>query len=208
MIKKEIYPKTERIKLGGIKVEITEKIDGSNLCFFKLGGELYIAMRSNIVSLTDLESDFDQVKDIIYPDLKDWLAQHGKTLKDSLNEHSAICGEWIAMGKLKYPDLDKKFYMFAKANVYGDMNLVKLKYEHDLFIYPFVNQEIPTFIGVIPLVEVINFFPSVEYLNELYEKYNAAVGRPVEGFIVNFDSRIAKYVRMKRGKVEDHFDRK
>ena len=31
MIKKEIYPKTKRVSCSGEKVEITEKIDGSNL---------------------------------------------------------------------------------------------------------------------------------------------------------------------------------
>ena len=35
MIKKEIYPKTKRVSCSGEKVEITEKLDGSNLCIFK-----------------------------------------------------------------------------------------------------------------------------------------------------------------------------
>lgn len=43
MIKKEIYPKTKRIKNAGDKVYITEKLDGSNMCIFKKEGIVYIA---------------------------------------------------------------------------------------------------------------------------------------------------------------------
>lgn len=48
MIKKEMYPKTKRMKIGGDFVQITEKLDGSNLVIFKrimsyiLGKEKYI----------------------------------------------------------------------------------------------------------------------------------------------------------------------
>lgn len=35
MIKKEIYPKTKRVSNLGDKIFITEKLDGSNLVFFK-----------------------------------------------------------------------------------------------------------------------------------------------------------------------------
>ena len=40
MIKKEIYTKTKRISCTGDKVYITEKLDGSNLVFFKKDDEL------------------------------------------------------------------------------------------------------------------------------------------------------------------------
>lgn len=36
MIKKEIYPKTQRVICEGAKIQITEKLDGSNLVIFKL----------------------------------------------------------------------------------------------------------------------------------------------------------------------------
>ena len=48
MIKKSIYPKTRRVKIAGEKVYITEKLDGSNLVFFKKNDEVYIAQRKNI----------------------------------------------------------------------------------------------------------------------------------------------------------------
>ena len=34
MIKKEIYPKTERVKCDGDVIYVTEKLDGSNLIIF------------------------------------------------------------------------------------------------------------------------------------------------------------------------------
>ena len=56
----EIYPKTPRIPIGGDKIYLTEKLDGSNLVFFKKEGQLYIAQRKNIFTLSELE----EVKDI------------------------------------------------------------------------------------------------------------------------------------------------
>lgn len=44
MIRKEIYPKTKRVSCVGDKVYITEKLDGSNLVFFKKNEELHIAL--------------------------------------------------------------------------------------------------------------------------------------------------------------------
>lgn len=41
MIKKEIYPKTKRVSCAGDKVYVTEKLDGSNLVFFKKDDEFY-----------------------------------------------------------------------------------------------------------------------------------------------------------------------
>ena len=51
MIKKEIYPKTKRASCMGDKVELTEKLDGSNLVIFKKNDELYIAQRNNIFKI-------------------------------------------------------------------------------------------------------------------------------------------------------------
>ena len=55
MIKKEIYPKTKRVSCREDKVYITEKLDGSNLVFFKKNEEIYIAQRSNIFKINELE---------------------------------------------------------------------------------------------------------------------------------------------------------
>ena len=45
------------------------------------------------------------------------------------------------------------------------------------------------------------------YLNNLYDKYINKVKRNVEGFVINYKNIITKYVRMKNGKLTEHFDR-
>ena len=204
MIKKEIYPKTKRVSCRGDKVYITEKLDGSNLVFFKKNEEIYIAQRSNIFKITELE----EVKDKLYKGLYQWLNDNKDFLND-LHEGSAICGEWLGMGCLKYSvdEFDKRWYMFAKANIDDDFNLYNLIYNHDLFIYPFQSQEIPKCIGIVPEVAKLNVLPTKEHLDSIYEKYCNKVNRNVEGFVVNYKNIISKYVRMKNGKLTEHFDK-
>ena len=205
MIKKEIYPKTKRVSCLGDKVYITEKLDGSNLVFFKKNDELYIAQRKTIININELE----EVKDKLYKGLYQWLLDNKDYLQEQLINDSTICGEWLGMGKLKYDvgEFDKKWYMFAKANIDDEYNLYNLIYEHELFKYPFLNQEIPKFIGIVPEVTVLNILPTKEHLDSVYEKYTSKVKRDVEGFVINYKNTISKYVRMKNGKLEEHFDR-
>jgi hypothetical protein len=205
MIKKEIYPKTKRVSCSGDKVYITEKLDGSNLVFFKKNDELYFAQRKTIINIKELE----EVKDKLYKGLYQWLLDNKDYLQEQLINDSAICGEWLGMGKLKYDvgEFDKKWYMFAKANIDDEFNLYNLIYDHELFIYPFLNQEVPKFIGVVPEVAELNILPTKEHLDSVYEKYTNKVKRDVEGFVVNYKNIISKYVRMKNGKLEEHFDR-
>ena len=206
MIKgKEIYPKTKRVSCTGDKVYLTEKLDGSNLVFFKKEEELYIAQRKTIFKLSELE----KAKDVLYKGLYQWLLDNGNILENELHNNSAICGEWLGMGCLKYSidEFDKRWYMFAKANIDNEYNLYNLIYDHSLFIYPFVSQEIPNFIGIVPEVAELNVLPTKEYLDSIYEKYTNKVNRNVEGFVVNYKNIITKYVRMKNGKLQEHFDR-
>lgn len=205
MIKKEIYPKTKRVSCSGDKVYITEKLDGSNLVFFKKNDELYIAQRKTIINISELE----EAKDKLYKGLYQWLLDNKDYLQEQLINDSAICGEWLGMGKLKYDvgEFDKKWYMFAKANIDEEYNLYNLIYDHELFKYPFINQEIPKFIGVVPEITELIFLPTKENLDAIYETYTDGVKRDVEGFVVNYKNIISKYVRMKNGKLEEHFDR-
>lgn len=205
MIKKEIYPKTKRVSCSGDKVYITEKLDGSNLVFFKKNDELYFAQRKTIININELK----EVKDKLYKGLYQWLLDNKDYLQEQLINDSAICGEWLGMGKLKYDviEFDKRWYMFAKANVDDEYNLYNLIYDHELFKYPFLNQEIPKFIGIVPEVTVLNILPTKEHLDSVYEKYTNKVKRDVEGFVINYKNIISKYVRMKNGKLEEHFDR-
>lgn len=205
MIKKEIYPKTQRVKCIGAKIEITEKLDGSNLVIFKLNNEINIAQRNNIFNICEITEN----KDKLYKGLFQWLLDNEEILQNELIENSAICGEWLGMGKLKYniDEFDKRFYMFAKANVYEDILLTNLKYDHDLFKYPFTTQIIPSCIGIVPVVGHIPYIPDKESLDKMYERYVEKVGRNVEGFVINYENNISKYVRMKNGKFQEHFDR-
>lgn len=109
MIKKTLYPKTKRIQYKN-RVVITEKLDGSNIGFFKVNGDLIIAQRNNIFLINELEEN----KQMLYRGLKGWLDEYGEDLKDKLMEGSGFFGEWIGMGKIKYPDLDKKFICLQK----------------------------------------------------------------------------------------------
>lgn len=205
MIKKEIYPKTKRVSCLGDKVYVTEKLDGSNLVFFKKNDELYFAQRKTIININELK----EVKDKLYKGLYQWLLDNKDYLQEQLINDSAICGEWLCMGKLKYDvsEFDKRWYMFAKANIDDEYNLYNLIYDHELFKYPFLNQEIPKFIGIVPEVTVLNILPTKEHLDSVYEKYTNKVKRDVEGFVINYKNIISKYVRMKNGKLEEHFDR-
>lgn len=204
MIKKEIYPKTKRVKCSGLSVEITEKLDGSNLCIFKKDDVLYVAQRKTILSFDELEEN----KDVMYKGLYQWLIDN----KDELNQirnDAVVCGEWLGMGRLKYTvdEFDKRFYMFAKANIDAEFNLYNIYYNHDLFIYPFESLEIPKCIGVVPMAYNIEYLPDKDKLDVLYARYVEKVGRNVEGFVVNVNNNITKYVRMKNGKLQEHFDR-
>jgi len=204
MIKKEIYPKTKRLSCEGDKIYITEKLDGSNLCIFKKDGKLYFAQRNNIFEFNELEEN----KDKLYKGLFQWL-QDNKNVFEDLHENSVVCGEWLGMGKIKYSvdEFDKRFYMFAKANVDEDFNLYNLIYDHKLFIYPFQSQVIPNCIGIVPEVTCLINLPNKEQLDSIYQKYCDKKQRNVEGFVVNYKDNITKYVRMKNGKLKEHFDR-
>ncbi len=205
MIKKEIYPKTKRVSCLGDKVYITEKLDGSNLAIFKKDEKLYFAQRKNIFSIDELE----EVKGIVYKGLYQWIKDNSEYLQEHLLNNAALCGEWLGMDQIKYSvdEFDKRFYMFAKANIDEEFNLYNLRYNHELFNYPFDNQIIPSFVGIVPEVTELSVLPNKEHLDSIYQKYCERKERKVEGFVVNYKDNISKYVRLKNGKLQEHFDR-
>src|SRR5699024_12342079 len=114
-------------------------------------------------------------------------------------------GEWLGMGQIGY-DLNewKRFYMYAKANVNEDEEMYNIYYNDELFKYTFKSQEIPEYMDVVPLVTKLDSFPSVDMLNELYDYYTYVTVRIVEGFCVNVSSFVIKYVRLLRGRMQEH----
>lgn len=208
MLKKTIYPKTERLKVSSENIcEITEKLDGSNLCIFKLNERIYIAQRNNIFGIDEI--DKEEVKQVMYKGLYAYLLEHKAFLELELLDNSCLCGEWLGMGRLKYPvdKFEQRFYMFAKANVNPQMELYNVRYYHSSFIYPFKSQKIPDFIGIVPVAYQLDTIPDKSKLDKLYEAYHKKTNRNVEGFVINYNDRISKYVRMKNGKLTEHFDR-
>lgn len=215
MIQKKLYKSTTRLGTIPMKVQITEKLDGSNLGIFKVNGKILFAQRNNIF-------EFDELKDHpdIYGGLLDWANEHHQYLLDNMHELSGVFGEWFTKsgrgnkGFIDYSELgtDNLFHIFAKANYVPETNSIKnLKYDRDLFKYPFKDQIIPEFMSVVPLVEELTEFPSIEYLDRLYDEYTEKTGRVVEGFITIYKDDVSKYVRNKRGKATPHhinFDRK
>lgn len=204
MIKKEIYPKTKRVSCTGEKIEITEKLDGSNLCIFKKEDKLYIAQRKTILAFDEIEEN----KEVLYKGLYQWIKDNTEKLM-TLRNNAVICGEWLGMGRLTYTkdEFDKRFYMFGKANIDDEFNLYNIYYNHDLFIYPFEDLQIPTCIGVVPVAYELEYVPDKDKLDILYSEYVTKVNRDVEGFVVNINNTIKKYVRMKNGQLQEHFDR-
>lgn len=206
LIRKTLYPKTKRLGAEKAVVTITEKIDGSNLSFFKLEDKLYVAQRNNIYSLEEGLSDDHFMKNIRYKHLYEWLKLHGETLQEDLQENAVISGEWIAMGKIDYGDVSQRFLQFAKGNLDDDLNLVKLNYNHEYFKWSFKSQSVPAFIGVVPVVSITDKVPTKEQLDLLYEEVAQEQNHPVEGFVVAIgNSNVQKYVRLKNGKLQDHF---
>jgi len=206
MIRKTLYPKTTRMSVKSRGIIVTEKLDGSNLGFFVRDGELYIAQRNNVFTMSEALDTTSPASEILYKGLSKWLIDNGNTLKELIYEGTVIFGEWIGMGQLKY-NFEDKFFMFAKGRFDEFVNVVKLTYDLSLLHYAFNNQEFPSFIKRVPKVAELGSYPSVEDLDGLYERYTKEVNRNVEGFVVNQKETIRKYVRMKNGKLTPHVER-
>jgi len=206
MIKATLYPKTTRISSKTKDIIITEKLDGSNLGFFVKDDELYIAQRNNVFTMSEAFDKYSQVKGILYKGLIGWLEKNGEELKSSIYEGTIIFGEWLGMGQLKY-NFEDKFFMFAKGRFDEFGNVIKLTYNLSLLHYAFNNQEFPNFIKRVPKVDTLGSYPTVEQLDDIYELYTNEVGRNVEGFVINQNETIRKYVRMKNGNLTKHVEK-
>lgn len=205
MIQKMLYPKTIRINDTTQKVFLTEKLDGSNIGFFRIEDELIISTRNQIYTLSEF-SNMIVPKDSMNKSLSVWLSIFGENLKWSLHKNSGFFGEFLTKRKIKYPEdeFPNKVYMYAKANLDDELNISNIFYDHSLFKFPFIEEEIPRFISVVPIVMALDHYPKVIELDDIYTWYCKKVDRKVEGFIVGFQDNIRKYVRYKNGKATKH----
>lgn len=207
IIKQSIYPKTTRFGKEERNVFLTEKIDGSNLTFFKFENELYIAQRNNIYKFKDFKENKDEFKGIIYKGLTPFLEQFGADLEEKLYDGSAICGELLGQGKIKYSNrFNTRFLLFAKARVIKTEDtflLQNIVYNPDL-IHWAVGETLPDYLDTVPLVKELDHYPNLEELDKIYLEYSEKQDSKVEGFVINNNNKIEKYVRFKNGVLEPH----
>lgn len=207
IIKQSIYPKTTRFGKEERKVFLTEKIDGSNLTLFKFENELYIAQRNNIYKFKDFEENKDEFKGIIYKGLRPFLEEYGDSLQEKLYDGSAICGEWLGQGKIKYSNrFNTRFLLFAKARVIKTEDtflLQNIVYNPDL-IHWAIGETLPDYLDTVPFVCELDHYPSLEELDKIYLEYTEKQDTKVEGFVINDNNKIEKYVRFKNGVLEPH----
>ena len=207
IIKQSIYPKTTRFGKEERNVFLTEKIDGSNLTFFKFENELYIAQRNNIYKFKDFKENKDEFKGIIYKGLTPFLEQFGADLEEKLYDGSAICGEWLGQGKIKYSNrFNTRFLLFAKERVIKTEDtflLQNIVYNPDL-IHWAVGETLPDYLDTVPLVKELDHYPNLEELDKIYLEYSEKQDSKVEGFVINNNNKIEKYVRFKNGVLEPH----
>ena len=207
MIKNTLYPKTTRFINNHIKTIITEKLDGSNLCIFKYMEITYVATKNIIYTLEELLTTTNPSK--VYKGLVQWLKDNQEEL--DLYNNACICGEWLGAGHIKYKDIPHSFYMYAKANIIKDINdnfmLTNIIYDKEYFMYSFAEQDIPSCVLIVPTVAEINFIPDIVFLDNLYASYNASIkDHTVEGFVININNNIMKYIRNKGNKPTPHLE--
>lgn len=214
IIEKSLYPKTTRI---ANLCEITEKIDGSNIQFFVINSELYMATRENIISIKDNEN-MDWISKKIessYTGITEFILKYREFLTNNIYEGSSIIGEWTRNERYSALIPNSRFLMFAKGRVEMitsmqplkreiDFKLTNIVYNQGLLKYAFNEQCIPSFIELVPLVATSSEYLTIEKLDELYDEYCAKVDRKVEGFVINYNGSITKYVRLKGKKLQPH----
>lgn len=212
-----IYGKTSRIGNNTYEWLLTEKIDGSNLCFVKYEGALWIMQRTLVVN-ANTKPDYNGYSNKLYTGLPEWLEDYGESLCDFLKDDMAICGEWMGMARKGYKDYFPLYNMFGFGRIYEDgyhrvvFNEDKLHYDPEEFHWAFHDphtdsESIPFFIQPVPVIARIHEAPTVPMLDSIYTDYTERVGRPVEGIVItqkHLPGRRCKYVRMKNGKLKPH----
>lgn len=111
------YSKFKKPFVKGDKIQIQEKLDGSNLSIMKDNGRLRVFSRTR--EITDNYTDFKG--------LEEWLKEHENVILQTLENGNVIFGEWLGQGKITYNKKAGKseierYYMFDMATSIENMN--------------------------------------------------------------------------------------
>lgn len=210
MIKETLFPKIKRMEINK-KYQITEKLDGSNLGIANIYHELYIVQRNIILDQYNLYNE----QNVLYKGLYNYIKEYKTKLLDTIKNGTVIFGEWLGMGHIKYENM-KQFNLFAKAEIESQynfydgitsFNIEKLNFDIEKLKYAFIDEKIPEFLGMVPIVENNLNLINKETIDKLYDEYSKKQNRLIEGFIIydNYEKNIVKYVRCKNGKLLEHF---
>lgn len=111
------YPKFKEPFVKGDKIQIQEKLDGSNLSIMKDNGKLRIFSRTR--EITGNYTDFKG--------LEEWIKEHESIILQTLKNGNVIFGEWLGQAKIPYNKKAGKgeierYYMFDMATSIENMN--------------------------------------------------------------------------------------
>lgn len=208
MKKEKKYGKTKRF--GVTQYQITEKLDGSNVCFAKSHNKLKIYSRTFSFDLDEL----DDVKEIIDEDFYDFLVKYGSDLQESLIDEMEIYCEFLGTGMIDYEyslgnAICDRLYIFGKKSPKDKC----IRYDVDALWYAFINQNLPMlYLSIVPYItQICEEDLSIHDLDLIYDGYKASsCNSAVEGFIITNDKLgyCRKYVRHKNGKETEHIFKK
>lgn len=180
MKKITIYPKTSRLPIIA-KIQITEKMDGTNIGIGKINGNLTVFSRNYMFDEQDIKDN-----NFLNKPLYEFISKNYNILKSSILDNSIVFGEFLGTGKIKYPSFNKQFYIFAKAKINDSYEITNLNYNLELIHYVFEGGIIPDILERVPNVNHNLINVNKESLDELYNQYTDKVNRQVEGFILLF----------------------
>lgn len=96
------------------------------------------------------------------------------------------------MGRIKYPNLDKRLYVFCKARIDFEYNIDKKHYNVKEIDYCFIDMNRPQCLGKVPCIGI---FELGDFNKDLiFNTYNKHVPNTVEGMVICFNNSISKIV--------------
>lgn len=111
------YSKYKEPFVQGEKIQIQEKLDGSNLAIMKDNDRLRVFSRTREITGNYID----------FKGLEEWLNIHEKAILDTLDNGNVIFGEWLGQAKIPYNKKAGKgeierYYMFDMATSIENMN--------------------------------------------------------------------------------------